>query len=319
MDNIFSHKDIIYTVYQESSFSKAAEKLYISQPSLSVIVKKVEENIGTPIFDRSYKPIRLTTAGEAYIRAVSEINKIESSFEEFVSSVDSLAAGSLRIGSNQLLSSFVLPKYIAEFAKLYPGIKLSLMDASSPGLDSALLRGDLDMIIDNREIENDQFENVVITEEHMLLAIPSSFECNRDLEKYSMTFDEIANQKELPDRETVPLELLEDVPFILMTKDNETRERTEMIFQSANFAPKVLLEVDRLVTLYNFLQTETAASVISDTLLRHVAKVSGGTQKLLFYRLPHRYESRNIVVSYKRNMVVSRAMKEFTELFKSAY
>ena len=317
--NINKNPKYFLTVAAEGSISKAAEKLYISQPSLSVIVKKVEENIGTPIFDRSYKPIRLTSAGEAYIKAVSEINKIENSFQEYIDSVDSLSAGSLRIGSNQLLSSFVLPKYISKFAKLYPGIRLSLMDASSPGLDSALLRGDLDLIIDNREIENDQFENIIISQEHLLLAVPACFECNKELEQYSMTLEQIASSKELPERETIPLGKLDGVPFILMTKDNETRERTDMIFQSENFSPTVVLEVDRLVTLYNFLQTEAAASVISDTLLRHIGRPAGGKQTLLFYRLPHRYESRNIVLSYKRNMVVSRAMKEFTELFKSTY
>ena len=69
MNDIFNKKDIIYTIYQEKSFSKAAQKLFIAQPSLSVIVKKIEDEIGTPLFDRTCKPIRMTEAGMEYIRA----------------------------------------------------------------------------------------------------------------------------------------------------------------------------------------------------------------------------------------------------------
>ena len=69
MENFFSHKDIIYTIYQEQSFSKAAQKLFISQPSLSVMIRKIEEDVGFPLFDRTSKPIRMTEAGMEYIRA----------------------------------------------------------------------------------------------------------------------------------------------------------------------------------------------------------------------------------------------------------
>ena len=67
MEDPFSRKDLIYTIYQEKSISKAAQKLFISQPSLSVMVKKIEDSIGLPLFDRSCKPLRLTEAGKEYI------------------------------------------------------------------------------------------------------------------------------------------------------------------------------------------------------------------------------------------------------------
>ena len=59
MQNLFSRKEYIYTVYQERSFSRAAQKLFISQPSLSTIVHQVEEEVGLPLFDRTCKPIRM--------------------------------------------------------------------------------------------------------------------------------------------------------------------------------------------------------------------------------------------------------------------
>ena len=66
---MFDGKEYIYAVYEEKSFSKAAQKLYITQPALSTAIKKVEKKIGTPIFDRSTSPIGLTPGGEVFHRS----------------------------------------------------------------------------------------------------------------------------------------------------------------------------------------------------------------------------------------------------------
>lgn len=65
-------REYIYAVYQERSFSRAAQKLFISQPALNAKVKWVEERVGTPLFDRSGSPIQLTPAGRCYIEAVEQ-------------------------------------------------------------------------------------------------------------------------------------------------------------------------------------------------------------------------------------------------------
>ena len=71
---MFTWKKYVCEVYRERSFSKAAQNLYISQPSLSARIKKVEEQIGVPLFDRSTSPLQLTEAGRIYIRAAEEIS-----------------------------------------------------------------------------------------------------------------------------------------------------------------------------------------------------------------------------------------------------
>ena len=141
MQDYFNKKEIIYTIYQEKSFSKAAQKLYVSQPSLSAMVRKIEEDIGFPLFDRTSKPIRLTEAGMEYIRAAEEIFQIESAFANYADAYNNLQTGSLTLGSNQLLSSLVLPKYISEFVRLHPQISLHLVDDNSVVLENLILAG----------------------------------------------------------------------------------------------------------------------------------------------------------------------------------
>ena len=69
---MFTWKKYVYEIYKEKSFSKAAQNLYISQPSLSARIKKIEQQIGAPIFDRSTTPLRMTEVGEAYISAAEK-------------------------------------------------------------------------------------------------------------------------------------------------------------------------------------------------------------------------------------------------------
>ena len=70
---MFQGMEYVYQVYKDKSFSKAAANLFISQPSLSANVKRVEKKVGFPIFDRSTKPLSLTECGKEYIRCVEEI------------------------------------------------------------------------------------------------------------------------------------------------------------------------------------------------------------------------------------------------------
>ena len=84
MKEIFQGMEYIYEVYKEKSFSKAARKLFISQPSLSANVKRIEQKIGYPVFDRSTNPIQLTECGARYIGAVEEIIAVQNSFANYI-------------------------------------------------------------------------------------------------------------------------------------------------------------------------------------------------------------------------------------------
>ncbi len=315
MPEMFSHREIIYTIYKEQSFSRAAQKLFIAQPSLSLLVKKLENQLGVPLFDRSCKPIRLTEAGREYIRAVESIRETEADFMNYLQSVRALEAGVLGIGSNQLLSSLVLPKYIADFNRKYPNIRLSLMDANSTTLQNEITLGQLDMVIDNHILPEDQFDQEQLATEHLLLAVPAAFPENEALISFRLTYEDILQQRHIHITKTPPLEELKNVPFILMNRDNDTRKVTDKIFQEASFSPTVLFELDRLTTLYSYVELGAAASIVSDTLVRNVH--TAAPDHIYFYPLNSKYAHRGIYVSYKKNKFRSPAMEAFADSLKA--
>lgn len=312
MDNLFSRKDLIYTIYREKSFSKAAQKLFIAQPSLSLMVKKIEEQIGAPLFDRTCKPIRLTETGREYIAAVEQIERIETSFQNYIRAADALEVGSLSIGSSHMLSALVLPRYITAFQQQYPNIKISLLEANSTTLENALTEGQLDIIISNHLLPEDIFAAKHLATEHLLLAVPADFPENNHAAPYHLTYQDILLQRHL-DRKlpTVPLELFQNCPFILMNRNNNTRKLTNSLFQEIDFAPHVLLELDLLVTLYSYIEQGIGASVVSDTMVRNIRGVDNS--RIVFYPLPTKHARREIYASYKRNKYFSKAMAKFIE------
>jgi len=315
VNSYFNRKELIYAVYQEKSISKAAQKLFVSQPSLSIMIRKIEEEIGTPLFDRTSKPIRMTQVGMEYIRAAEAIMHIETSFESYISDFNDLLTGTLTIGGNQLLSSLVLPKYISEFISRYPNIDLHLVDDNSLALENLISAGKLDLVIDNRKLDPQIFEQRLLKQEHLLLAVPAGFACNQGLEEYQLREEDILSGAYLsPAVRPAPPEHFQDIPFISMTKDNDTRRCSDEILRQLGIVPNMILEIDRLVTLYNFIEIGTAASVVSDTLVRHIQHHSG---RVVFYRLDSTQARREIYVSRKRNKYCSKAMKAFVDLIFS--
>lgn len=318
MEDIFSKKDLIYAIYEERSFSKAAQKLFIAQPSLSLTVKKLEEQLGMPLFDRTTKPIGMTEAGMEYIRAVEQLHSVEESFENYIRKVNQMEAGSLGIGSNQLLSSLILPRYIDRFVQSYPKIRLTLTDANSTTLENELNAGHLDLVIDNHILPAELFEQQRLTSERLLLAVPESCPENEKAAAFQLRYEDILEGKHRdPALKPVPLSIFRSVPFILMNRNNDTRKQTDAIFQQEHFDPQVLFEMDRLATLYTYIEMGTAASIVSDTLIFGLRRRDHS--RIRFYPLPGKHAWRDLYLSYRKNKHRSLAMLRFMELLSDNF
>ena len=132
---VFDGMEYVYAVYREGSFQKAAEKLFVSQPSVSASVRRVEERVG------SRKPLALTECGEAYIACAEKIFAMERDFTEYVNDWEGLRRGKLAVGGSSLFSSLLLPPMMASFRERYPGITLTLAEETTPRLEEMLRQG----------------------------------------------------------------------------------------------------------------------------------------------------------------------------------
>lgn len=307
--------EYIYEVYKEKSFSKAAKNLFISQPSLSAAVKKVEVSLGYEIFDRSTKPIGLTDFGKEYIKSIEKILEIEDNFENYLNDLGELKAGKVSIGGTSMFISHILPVIISEFSRKYPKVKLNIVEDNTTELELALASGDLDIVIDNYQFNPDLYDRQILMQDNIILVVPSSYSCNDNLESYRINYNDIISKNYLKDEfEEIPLKLFENEPFIFLKDGNDTRIKADLICQKQNFTPNIIFELDQQITSYNLSVNGVGISFISDILIQSIGK----TDEVYYYKLPKEFTSREIYFFYKHNRYLKQATREFLNIAKQS-
>lgn len=310
---MFQGMKYVYEVYREKSFSRAAANLFISQPSLSANIRRVENRIGYPIFDRSTKPLSLTECGKQYIQCVERIMNIERDFSDFINDWGGLKTGSLVLGGSNLFSSWFLPPMIAEFASCYPHIQIRLVEESTVKLTKMLQRGIIDMVLDNTNLDPEIFDSRLYQEEHLILAVPRSFSINKKLENFQLSVPDIQTGRFLaPDFPSVPFSQFRKEPFIMLKQENDTGKRAMDICRENHFEPIVVFEMDQQMTSYNVTCSGMGISFIGDIM---ISKVSPHPN-VVYYKLPLKDNCRNICFYWKKGRYLSRAMEEFLNMSK---
>ena len=308
---LFSNMRYVYEVYKTGSFSKAAKNLYVSQPALSATVKKVENKIGMPLFDRSVTPIRLTECGRRYIKTAESIIRMEEEFSDFIDDLKELKTGHLNIGGTYLFMVFVLPEAIRSFHSRYPAVELNVYEGHTSQLETMLFSGDIDLFIDNYPMDKDIYERKFFMKEHLLLAVPKSFSCNKLAREWALTAEDIvANKHLLAETKGVPLSLFSEEPFIFLRAYNDTRERVETICKHAKIQPNVILMLDQMLMTYGMTAKGMGISFVSDTVVR--SQNTGGD--LVYYKVDDPEAERNVYFYYKRNRYLSKSMEEFMKI-----
>lgn len=308
---MFQGMDYVYEVYKEMNFSKAAKNLYISQPSLSAAVKKVENKIGFPIFDRSTTPIRLTDFGKEYIKSLEVIMDVEKGLENYVRDVNELKSGKVSIGGTNLFASYILPPLLIKFTEKYPLIDIDLVEANTAELTEKLFSGRLDLIIDNNFIDSSIYDKKFLCKEHLLLTVPKSFVSNKTAKDYQMTSEEVRLGRHLDQNfPPVPLEYFKDDPFLFLKSGNDTRTRADKICHNSKFAPQIKLKLEQQITAYNLSCYGMGISFNGDILIDRVP----ANDNLVYYKLENMISTRDVNFYFKRNRYMTKAVEEFLNL-----
>ena len=300
--------EYVYEVYREKSFSKAAANLYISQPSLSSMVKKVETRLGFPVVDRSTSPIGLTELGQAYIKSVERIMGVQNEFEQFLADRTSGNSGAVAIGATALFASYFLPPILSAFHAAYPKITVELEEMDTGHLQERLLAGKLDLVADNGAFDPQVLECEALCQDHIVLAVPKKLASNEKARPYQIPLEAIRTGAYLDETvKPVPLRLFQTEPFLLLKPGNDTRKRADRILKQEGLRPDIRLQLDQQITSYNLSCYGMGVSFVSDTLLKLVKP----EQDLVYYKLPQPDQARQISLFYKKNRYMTRAMQEF--------
>lgn len=308
---MFTGKKYVYEVYREKSFSKAAQNLYISQPSLSARIKKTEESVRFPLFDRSTSPLQLTEVGEVYIEAAEEIFQIEQKVENYINNLSTLKTGRLSIGASNLFAAYVMPSLITQFKQSFPDVHIQITEGNTTQLESLLSNNSLDFVIDNYHYDSTLYSKELYCRENILLAVPKRFSENQALESCQLSYDSIKNKSYLNAASpAVPLKELSGLPFITLTPGNDTRIRADRLCREAGFHPNIVLELNQQSTAYMAASTQLGATFISDMLVSQLPSF----ENLTYYKLSGKTAEREVFFYFKNHKYKTRTMKEFLAL-----
>lgn len=298
----------LYTVYQEGSFSKAAEKLYLTQPALSISVQKIEQSIGMPLFDRSKRPLQLTEAGEIYIDTIKKMLLLEQEQQQRLHDLSQLVTGRIRVGGSHYLNAYILPEILTGFSQKYPGVELNIMEAGSYQLTEMLANDTLDLTFSCNPQYLESFPKYEMFEDHILLAVPRQDPIHAQLAGYSLTAADILAKKHLAaDCPRASLQAFAQLQFILLRKGNNLHDRARDMFREAGFEPKVKLTLSQLVTACRLAAANMAATFVSDRMIR------ASDDSLLFYKLDSAYTTRMFYILLPNKDYTSIAAKKLIE------
>ena len=310
---MFSKIQCVYTVYKEQSFTKAAEKLNISQPYLSAAIKRVEQQIGAPLFERKSSAVRPTKVGYEYLQAAEKIMEIEKLFMAKVSDINMLESGNINIGCSIFFSYYLMPEILKRFSALYPNIDITLTDASASNLDRLLNDEEIDLIVDTKDSEKKNCEYIPLAEEKILLAVPSSFKCNEGIKKFALSPEEIySNNIDYSSVEAVSLDNFKDENFIMLKNGNSMHTKAASLFEANNFSPKVSFNLDLLATSYALSAAGNGISFVTDTIFKNRLL----KDDVLLYNVKGA-GTRTVYLIKKKNRYTTNAINKFIDTIKS--
>ena len=220
----------ILAIARTKSISKAADALYISQPSLSKYLKNLEQQIGTRLFDRIGNNYYPTYVGERYLHYAEKIVKYGTEWDTELDDIMHRNHGRLNIGVPIMLSNTILTPTISEFHRIYPYVTINVMEEVNFVAEHTLSDHIVDLIFYNIHEFPKNLDYQILNKEEMVLILPSS-----------SPITETAVKREGFHYPWLDLRLLADENFILLYPDQNTGGMALKLFSEYGMEPHVLM------------------------------------------------------------------------------
>lgn len=301
---VFKNYEYFMAIAEEGSISKAAERLYISQPSLSKYLKRLEENIGEELFNRESYPLKLTGAGELYLSYVKEITAKEKRLLEELSYMKSSETGEISMGITVWRSSILLPVVLPVFRAEYPHIHIKIQEGSHQHMASLLELGKVDFSIFHlpNSYRDFTFEHLMF--EKILFCVNSNNPRLQALAGWNQeTVSEMTNEEFL---------LFKDEEFILLKQGQNIRDITQNYMNKLGFQPEVILETSNIVTAMNMVKVGMGVTFVPEAVL----SIRGQKEGLYFFSIDDPPLQWNVGIAYKNGLPLRRQARLLVECMK---
>lgn len=230
-------------------FTRAAENIGVSQPTLSKQIRVLENSVGTRLFSRHSTGIALTSAGEALLPHAQRMLINADSALRSVGEVAELKRGRVRLGATPSTLDGLLPPILMDFHQLHPGVEFEIHEAGSRVLSEELHTGNIDiaLLIVPVVTDDPSIETTVVYRERLLLASPAS--------------------SNLP--EEIDVTALAELPLVMFREGYDLRDVTLRACATAGFEPRFSVEGGEMGSVLRFVEAGLGHAVVPDIALRN--------------------------------------------------
>lgn len=237
------------------SVTKAAESLYISQPSLSIFLKKLEARMGFPLFARVGSKLTLTNEGRIYEEYARRITAMNKELEQYFFDLEHLNKGSIRIGLTGNRGSLLL-ELLPVIQRRMPNINIRLVEGTSEQLEEQAIMHKIDIALLNFPFKNYVLDYFPLFEEEVIVGISKSFD-----EKIAEKSHHIANSN----YPWIDISELRNYPFVLSKPGQRLRQISDYLFLAKGITPNVCMETGSIYNIFTSISQKIAAGFLLDS------------------------------------------------------
>lgn len=292
----------VLVLAHEGSFSKAAETLNISQPSLSQYIKKIEKEWGLNLFDRTGGDVRITDAGRAYISVGRKILDLEQQLEREFEDLSNFRSGSIVVGVSPHRCVHLLPEIVRRFQKKYPGMHLVIEERAGSSLLDGAEHGEFDLCIANLPVDSRLFTYHMMMKEELLLAVNTRTELYKKLVQTA----ESAQERKYP---AVDVRDLEGEAFVALSAQQPTQRRLDEICTLAGFQVKCAVECRTIETQFAMVRAGIGAALVPSGISEFST-----ADRVAFFSFIQEVPYRDMAVIYRRGQYLSQAVKDLIDI-----
>ena len=281
----------VLTLADEHSFSSAADVLNITQPSLSQYIKKIEREIGQPLFDRTNGDVRLTDAGRAYIEVGRKMLDLEHQLEAQLSDIETFRSGTIAVGVSAHRSVALMPPVVSSFKKLYPGITLQIVEKKRHELIESAEHGEFDLVVTTLPVDETLFTSELLFVEENVIAAPSPLP------------GQDAQGRKFP---VIDASALNGLAFAMLNKDHLMQQELEELIRTHKLKLHKEVECTSLEALVEMVKEGIGSAFIPACLAKDPS--------LHYYSIKETVPKREIILMYRKEQYLSKAVMDLKDI-----
>jgi DNA-binding transcriptional LysR family regulator len=285
----FDQLEIFLEVARLSSFSRAAEKRYRTQPAISSQIRALEEEVGARLLDRSGGRVSLTASGKLFFKYAEETLEHRKTILTEIAETERVPRGEIVVGANEGTCLHILPEVFAQFKRDYPGVSVSIKRADYARILESVLENVVDFGVVSLPVTDNRLQAELIHRDELVVITPPSHP--------------LASRKSLTVAEVAAFPLV--VP-----KAGHTRDALDTIFYDRKLKPTLAMELDSSELLKRFVAADVGIGFIARSNIEEDIRAKA----LAAIPMSDAQVRRDLALVFRKDKSLSRAAKAFMDI-----